>query len=85
MTFPSVLVKLVESEASRIGFDFQDYVRLVLAIHVQSGLDDLEMVDKVTEKRIGEALKSLEEGDPIIIRDKRELYDFLEIDRKKKK
>jgi len=65
MTFPLPMVKVIEKRASKIGYDFQDYVYHLLAkealIEVEKGTED-ERVEKGVEEEIKQGLRDYDEG-----------------------
>lgn len=77
MTFPVQLVKLVEQRGKRLGFNFNEYVRHVLALDIRRELKEIPMVDEETEARIGRALKDINDGKYVDVDTKEELHDLL--------
>lgn len=77
MTFPVQLVKLVEQKGKRLGFNFNEYVRHILALDIREESEGIPMVDEETEARIGKALKDIKEGKYIDVDSKEELHELL--------
>ena len=56
ISFPDNLVQLVEIKANTLGFSFGEYIRYILANDVRSITEDLEIMDKETEKDFAESI-----------------------------
>lgn len=62
ITFSPQLYQVVLTKARQLGLSFGEYMRHLAIIDVKEEIEHLPMVDDVTDKRIGQSLKDLEEG-----------------------
>lgn len=78
VTFSPKLYNSAAARANSLGIPFAEYVRHTLIKDVEESTKNLPMVDAETEKRIGQSLKDLEEGQYTIIKNKKELNAHLD-------
>lgn len=80
ITFPKRLMDSVESRARQYGYSFPEYVRYVLTKDVEKKdfyigpteyIDDEELAESIRE-----GIREYEEGETVILRNKKEMRDY---------
>ena len=62
ITFSPQLYQLVLNKAKRLGLSFAEFLRLVAVNEIKKEVEEIPMVDKETEKRIGESIAAYKRG-----------------------
>lgn len=62
ITFSPQLYQVVMAKAKQVGLSFGEYIRHLVVIDVKEDMENLPMMDKATDKLIGESLEALREG-----------------------
>lgn len=82
ITFPNNLIELVEMKAAQLGFDFAEYVRMILANDVKSELEHPKEYPYVTtpeeDKMIEESMKEYKKGNYTELKTEKDIENFLD-------